>query len=42
MLANRLVELLVELQVVEHLSTTMVGRLLKKTNLNLFRVPRSG
>ena len=38
MLANRLVEL----QVVEHISTTMVARLLKKTNLSLFRVPRSG
>ena len=38
LLANRLVEL----QVVEPISTTMVARLLKKTNLSLFRVPRSG
>jgi len=38
MLANRLVEL----QVVEHISTTMVARLLKKTNSSLFTGPRSG
>lgn len=31
-----LADRLIELQVVEHISTTMVGRLLKKTNLNLF------
>ena len=37
-LANRLVEL----QVVEHISTTMVARLLKKTNSSLFTGPRSG
>jgi len=38
MLANRLVEL----QVVEHISTTMVARLLKKTSSSLFTGPRSG
>ena len=38
LLANRLVEL----QVVEHISTTMVARLLKKTNSSLFTGPRSG
>ena len=38
MLANRLVEL----QVVEHISTTMVARLLKKTNSSRFTGPRSG
>lgn len=37
-----LAERLVELQVVEHISTTMVARLLKKTSLSLSRVPRSG
>lgn len=38
MLADRLVEL----QVVEHISTTMVGRLLKKTNSSPFRVRPNG
>ena len=38
MLANRLVEL----QVVDHISTTMVARLLKKTNSSRFTGPRSG
>ena len=38
LLANRLVEM----QVVEHISTTMVARLLKKTNSSLFTGPRSG
>ena len=38
LLANRLVEL----QVVEHISTTMVARLLKKTNSSPFTGPRSG
>ena len=38
MLANRLVEL----QVVDHISTTMVARLLKKTNASRFTGPRSG
>ena len=38
MLANRLVEL----QVVEHISTTMVARLLKKTSASLFTGPRNG
>jgi len=34
---QRLADRLIELQLVEHISTTMVGRLLKKTRLNLFR-----
>ena len=38
MLANRLVEL----HVVEHISTTMVARLLKKTNSSPFRAQPSG
>ncbi len=38
LLANRLVEL----RVVAHISTTMVARLLKKTNSSLFTGPRSG
>ncbi len=38
MLADRLVEL----QVVEHISTTMVARLLKKTNSSPFRGRNSG
>ena len=37
-----LAERLVELQVVEHISTTMVARVLKKTNSSLFTGPRSG
>lgn len=36
-----LADRLVELKVVEHISSTMVGRLLKKMNLNLF-APRVG
>ena len=38
MLADRLVEL----QVVEHISTTMVARVLKKTNSSPFRVRPNG
>ena len=38
LLANRLVEL----RVVEHISTTMVARLLKKTNSSPFRARHSG
>ena len=37
-----LADRLVALEVVEHISTTMVARLLKKTNLSLFTGPRSG
>ena len=37
-----LADRLVELEVVEHISTTMVARLLKKTNSSLFTGPRSG
>ncbi len=37
-----LAERLVELQVVEHISTTMVARLLKKTNSSLFTGRSSG
>ena len=37
-----LADRLVELQVVEHISTTMVARLLKKTNSSLSRGPLSG
>jgi len=37
-----LAERLVELQVVEHISTTMVARLLKKTNSSPSRAQRSG
>ena len=37
-----LADRLVELQVVEHISTTMVARLLKKTNSSLFTVRLSG
>jgi transposase len=32
-----LADRLIELEVVEHISTTLVGQLLKKTRLNLFR-----
>ena len=37
-----LADRLVALEVVEHISTTMVARLLKKTNSSLFTGPRSG
>ncbi len=37
-----LAERLVELNVVAHISTTMVARLLKKTNSSLLTAPRSG
>ena len=37
-----LAERLVELEVVEHISTTMVARLLKKTNSSLFTARSSG
>jgi len=37
-----LAERLVDLQVVGHISTTMVARLLKKTNSSRFKAPRSG
>ena len=37
-----LADRLVELEVVEHISTTMVARLLKKTNSSLFTGPRNG
>ena len=37
-----LADRLVALEVVEHISTTMVARLLKKTNSSLFTDPRSG
>ena len=39
---RQLADRLVELQVVDHISTTMVARLLKKTNSSRFRDPRSG
>ena len=37
-----LADRLVSLDVVEHISTTMVARLLKKTNSSLFTAPRNG
>ena len=39
---RQLADRLVDLEVVAHISTTMVARLLKKTNSSLFRAPRSG
>jgi len=39
---QQLAERLVELEVVAHLSTTMVARLLKKTNSSLFTARSNG